>query len=98
MKKRLIPAMLLFLVGALLAWQGPKPIPPFEGDGNSQHDGQPAFCVNHDTKEWVHNCDCKPHVGDKECQDADRGAENSKCSVWCRRSACRCERDCGKTE
>ncbi len=96
--RKWIPAALLLLVGALLAWQGPAPIPPFEGDGNPMHDAQPKWCQNTDTKTHARNCDCKPHMGDKECQEADRGAENSRCSVWCRKSACKCERDCGKTE
>lgn len=82
----------------VVAWQTPQPIPPFEGDGNPQHDGQPKFCQNVDSKTHARNCDCKPHMGDKECQEPDRGAENPKCSVWCRKPACRCERDCGKTE
>lgn len=88
----------VFLVGALLAFQGPKPIPPFEGDGNSMHDGQPKWCSNVDTKEHVHNCACQPMIGDKGCHDPDRAGENPKCSVYCRRKACRCERQCGKTE
>lgn len=98
MKKRLIPYALLFLVGGLLAWQGPKPIPPFEGDGNSQHDGQPRFCQNVDTKDFLKNCDCMPKMGDPECKSGGGGGESAKCSVFCRKKSCRCSPDCGHTE
>jgi hypothetical protein len=89
---------LIVTVAVALGFQtGPKQIPPFEGDGNTQHDGQPKFCVN-TGKEFLHNCDCQPKMGDPECHDPDKGGENPKCSVYCRRNACRCQRGCEKTE
>lgn len=99
MKKRIIPTALLLLVGALLAWQGPQPIPPFEGDGNSQHDGQPKWCSNVDTKTHSANCSCKPMMGDPECKNGEGGGgESQKCKVYCRKTACRCLPGCGHTE
>lgn len=97
MIRELIVALLLVAIAAF-ALQGPKLIPPFEGDGNEQHANQPKFCVNNDTKEYLHNCDCQPRMGDAACHDPDKGGENPKCSVWCRPKACRCIRECGKTE
>ena len=93
--KRCILAVFL-LVGAGVALQGPQPIPPYPGDDNPQHDGQPMFCVNVDTKEHVHNCACRGMVADDNCRE-EGGGESSRCKVWCRKSACRCQSDC-KTE
>ena len=95
---RFLIAAILLVSGSLALQNGPRRVPPFEGDGNAQHDGQPKFCLNVDTKEFLHNCDCQPKMGDKECHEVDKGGENPKCSVYCRRTACRCQRECGKTE
>lgn len=90
---------LLMLIGVAVGFQSPAPIPPFEGDGNPQHDGQPKWCSNVDTKTHAKNCDCQPKMGDKECHEPNAGGgENSRCSVYCRKAACRCESTCQKTE
>ncbi len=89
----------------LIAMQAPKPkkIPKFEGDGNSQHDNQPAFCINTDKMGYEHNCSCKG-MFDKDRSECDKdlpgegedrgGGESAKCSVYCRKSACRCQSPC----
>jgi hypothetical protein len=84
-------------VFAALALQQAQPIPPFGGDGDSQHDGQPAWCQNSDSGGYTHNCDCQPKMGDQECKTEGGGGESSKCSVYCRKNACRCKRHCGDT-
>jgi len=89
-----IPTLLLLAVAT--AFQEPQPIPPYEGDDNPQHDGQPAFCINRSTREHIHNCACKGMLADHNCEQQG-GGENSKCAVYCRKNACRCESDC-KTE
>jgi hypothetical protein len=71
------------------------PIPPTDDEN---HQGQPSWCQNFNTKEWMHNCDCQPRMGDKECKEPDKGGENSKCSVYCRKKACRCKRRCEETK
>jgi len=82
-----------------LALQQAQPIPPYEGDGDSQHNGQPAWCQNSDTGGYTHNCECQPTMGDPECktEGGGGGGESSKCSVYCRKDACRCKRHCGDT-
>ena len=84
------------LVAVGIALQEPQPIPPFEGDGNPSHEGQPSFCINVDTKEYVHNCSCRGMVADNSCGE-EGGGESSRCSVFCRKHACKCVTDC-KTE
>ncbi len=49
---------LLAVVTLAMALQAPQPIPPYPGDGNSQHDGQPNHCQSH-TDRYQANCDCK---------------------------------------
>jgi hypothetical protein len=104
MMRRTVPTglfvLLFVLLIGLVGWQAPQPIPPFEGDGNSMHDGQPKWCSNVDTKTHAKNCDCKPMMGDPECKDGKEGggAETQKCKVYCRKTSCRCLPGCGHTE
>src|SRR5437016_4023385 len=89
----------LFLVAAAVALQK-QPIPPFPGDGNPQHKGQPTWCANFDTKENTRNCECQAMNADA-CKHEDEygpdsyGEDNSpRCKVHCRRDACQCQRHC----
>jgi hypothetical protein len=84
---------LLALLACGFALQQHAPIPPFEGDGNSQHDGQPAFCINTDTREHLHNCSCKGMLAEHNCEE-NGGGESSRCAVYCRKNACQCKTDC----
>ncbi|HXK07837.1 MAG TPA: hypothetical protein VMS37_35920 [Verrucomicrobiae bacterium] len=94
--RRFVLAFSLMIITAV-ALQQAQPIPPFEGDGNSAHDGQPAWCQNADSGGYTHNCDCQPKMGDPECDTQGGGGESSKCSVYCRKNACRCKRHCNGT-
>lgn len=82
--------LLLALAAGSLAFQEPQPIPDYPGDGNSQHDGQPAFCTNV-TGKYKANCQCKSMNENHECEG---GGESSKCSVYCRKSDCKCKSEC----
>lgn len=83
-----------FLLGALVSgimlvsWQVIPPYIPDDGDDSGGiHEGQPMYCVNYDGIEGSKNCECK-----KKC---DRDApEDSKCKVYCRKTACRCNHGC----
>jgi hypothetical protein len=86
-----MPALVLVVIAS--AVQGPEPIPPHEGE---DHQGQPEFCQNYDSK-YLHNCDCQPHTGDPGCKEPDKGGENPKCSVYCRKNKCGCKRECERT-
>lgn len=89
----MIPKLILplLLLTAALALQQPQPIPPTDDE---DHEGQPAFCVNSGT-EFVHNCECMPQMDSEECGDPKAGGgENKHCAVYCRRSACRCQKRC----
>ncbi len=102
MIKKLLSLAAVAVAAIALQAPAPKPIPPFEGDGNSQHDGQPAFCVNSDHTGWKHNCTCKGMIEpgqdrDKMCEGmlpGEGGGESAKCSVYCRKTACRCVDPC----
>ncbi len=93
-----LAAIFIIAIGAI-GFQLPQP-PPYEGDGNPAHDGQPKFCINVDTDKNSHNCNCKPMVGDPECKDGGEGGggESPKCRVYCRPKSCRCLPSCGHTE
>ncbi len=104
-RKLLVAAAFAMLVSFAFQSQ-PKPIPPFGGDGNPQHDGQPEHCQNHDHNGWLHNCDCRageekhcPKDGsmEPESDDGDEptGRESSKCKVYCRKDKCGCITPCG---
>jgi hypothetical protein len=102
---RIVIAYGMIMIVAVWALQSPRPIPPFEGDGNSQHDGQPKFCQNSDTGGYVANCRCKPSsmedCGKKapECDgDGNCTGESPRCSVYCRPKACRCSSYCDRTK
>ncbi len=93
--RRISISAVMLLAAVLLAQQ---PIPPFEGDGNEQHDGQPKFCVNHDHSGYIHNCSCKG-MANKDCENEmpgqeKGGGESANCKVYCRKSACRCIDPC----
>jgi hypothetical protein len=91
---RFLLAFTLLLVGAF-ALQEPVPIPPFEGDGNSQHDGQPQWCQSKDEDGFKANCSCMPAMSDPECKTKD-GGDTYKCGTYCRH-ACKCRRECQDT-
>jgi hypothetical protein len=80
----------LFLVAALLWAQGEgREIPPFEGDGNSQHDGQPKWCQDGDRNGYKHNCACG-----MKCDEDGNVVESSKCRAYCRPKSCFCSGMC----
>jgi hypothetical protein len=81
----------LLLVTLAFAFQLPQPIPPFQGDGNPQHDGQPRWCQNKDDAH-LHNCECMKTACDRDGQPG--GDERPTCKVYCRRNACRCQKPC----
>jgi len=83
----------LLLICAAFALQGPAPIPPYEGDGNPSHDGQPQWCQNVDSPANKGNCDCMD-MADDQCDKA--GRNTSKCKVWCRPSSCKCRTKCDR--
>jgi len=76
----------LLVVVAALALQS-TPIPPYPGDGNSQHDGQPMWCQNSETGGFKANCSCVDKA-DVACDKTHK--DSSKCKVWCRKSSCHC--------
>jgi len=86
------------VAGAALLWavllfgqgQGDRPIPPYEGDGNPQHDGQPRWCQATDGFGYKKNCG----ICDTKCGPDGTGGESPKCKVYCRKGACRCHPEC----
>lgn len=88
-KRILSLVLLLTLALSVTAFQR-EPIPQYPGDDNPQHDGQPMYCVNHDTAKHAANCSCRSMNPDGEsCEQ-----ESSKCKVYCRKEACRCANPC----
>jgi hypothetical protein len=95
--KAIAPFLLIGLCVGLIAFDK-QPIPRFPGDGNPQHDGQPLFCRNFDTKEEAKNCSCRA-MSEQECaeptdEEGGEGGESAKCKVYCRKNSCQCERHC----
>lgn len=87
----IIPKYFLLLAVVFLAFAQQGQIPPYEGDGDPRHDGQPKFCQNVDSPQYVHNCECID-MADKSC---DKSAQDtSKCRVWCRKKSCNCRSVC----
>jgi hypothetical protein len=86
-RMKLVVSLLL----VTLAFALQLPIPPFEGDGNPQHDGQPKWCQSHDDSH-VHNCDCRKMECDPNGMPG--GGEHANCKVYCRPKACRCVKPC----
>ena len=90
--------MLLVLALALTGFDK-QPIPPFPGDGNPDHDGQPLFCQNYSDKTVDANCHCKA-MNPEQCEEQQDSegegdvSESSKCKVYCRHSACKCQSGC----
>jgi len=83
-------ALALWLLGAALAIQdAPRTIPPYPGDDNPMHDGQPAWCQNKDGNGYLANCGCK-----RSCDETDRGSD---CKTYCRTSKCKCDHGCVAT-
>jgi hypothetical protein len=89
---RLVLAAIL-LAFIAFALQAPQPIPPYAGDGNPLHDGQPAWCQNNDTAEYAHNCECMS-MTDETCEKGMQ--ESGKCKVYCRKKACKCKTKCDR--
>lgn len=90
---RLIPVLLLWCCAALLAFQK-QPIPDYPGDDNPQHDGQPMWCANFDTKEHTRNCECQAK-SKQDCEHRDDyGPDTGSCKVFCRKHACTCQTAC----
>lgn len=76
----------------LFSFQTGQPIPPNEGD--ETHKDQPKWCQNYDGK-FVHNCSCKNMEKKSDCDGTkSQGGESSSCSVYCRKSACKCVGEC----
>jgi len=73
-------------------------IPTYPGDPETgEHEGQPVFCQNVDTKAFKHNCSCKAMRDNDDCKkepDEEYQSETSKCKVYCRKHACECRSDC----
>ena len=89
------------IIAGAFALQAPQPkqIPKCEGkECEGGHEGQPKWCANYDTPGYLHNCACK-EMNPGKCHEPDKdeeegGGESSKCSVYCRKNACRCSKGC----
>lgn len=94
MKRILSAVLLLALAVSATAWQKPK-APPFPGDGNPQHDGQPLVCINHSNgkyAKYAKNCSCRRMNPDgRTCTDE---RDMTSCSTTCRKPACLCANPC----
>lgn len=93
--------ILVLLALYVSAWAFQQtPIPPYPGDDNPSHSGQPLWCQNEGTTQHAANCACLAmHRDDPECimptdENQSSGPDGSKCKVWCRRHACRCRTHC----
>jgi hypothetical protein len=84
---RLVVVLLL----VFLAVQAPPPNPDdYVGDEDPAHKGQPKTCTNVPGRKAVkHDCQCV-----KTSCDPARGMEDSKCYVYCRKPACKCDHGC----
>lgn len=83
-------SMLLVLMQRPVIALQREPIPQYEGDDNPQHDGQPKFCLNHDTAKHAKNCSCRSMNPDGEsCSQ-----EKPSCKVYCRPKSCQCLSPC----
>jgi hypothetical protein len=81
----------LALAGLILAQgQGGRDIPPFGGDGNSDHDGQPSWCQARDVNGYKKNCG----ICDTKCENGKSGEEDGRCKTYCRKGKCLCHPDC----
>lgn len=90
-------ALLLAAAALLLAAQTGRQIPPCQGeecrgDSGGSHEGQPRFCQNHDGGGYQHNCDCQKHACERD--GAPGGGDMPQCTVYCRKSSCRCQKPC----
>lgn len=81
---------LLFVIGLVWAQNEGREIPPFGGDGNPQHDGQPKFCQARDAGGFKKNCG----ICDTMCGDGKTGGEDRRCAVYCRKNMCFCHPEC----
>ena len=76
----------LLVVLAVLGVQEPDYI----GEEDPAHKGQPRTCSNVPHRKAVkHDCACV-----KTSCDPARAMEDSKCYVYCRKPACRCDHGC----
>ena len=90
----------LLAAAVMLAAQSGRGIPPYEGDDNPSHDGQPKWCQRDDRGGFKANCHCKAMGGDGEgmCDGSKPAAHGDpKCSTYCRRTACACHSECAPT-
>ncbi len=88
-----IPAVLSWMavVTVALALQSPEPglIPPYPGDDDPTHNGQPMFCQREDSRRFKANCmKCE-----NTCENGDE-VETSSCQTYCRKGACLCHPPC----
>ncbi len=95
---------LIGLYGSAVAFQ--REVPPYPGDDNPSHNGQPMICLNYDTKEFTHNCSCAAmNNEDERCKSKDpenrddygmphSGPYAPACKTRCRHDACECKRHC----
>lgn len=90
--KRILSAVLLLALAVSVTAFEKESIPGFPGDGNSQHDNQPMWCVNHSNGKYAQNCKCRARNPDGEtCSDHKDSV--GTCSTACRK-ACRCANPC----
>lgn len=83
MKKFLMALIFGFVLGATvyyLAAQTPDP-----------HKGQPKECHNYPKGKKHPNCYCRLHC---DSDGKPTGQEDTKCSTYCRKKDCHCERSC----
>ncbi len=82
------PADLRPELAALLQQRQPLPIPPYAGDGNPQHDGQPEWCQR-ESNHYKANCEkCE-----RTCDEGEE-SEDSRCETNCRKGTCQCHPPC----
>jgi hypothetical protein len=87
---RRVLAFALIGLGVLAQTGGDQPIPQYEGDSDSMHDGQPRWCQARDENGFKKNCG----ICDRRCGEVHN---DSKCKVYCRAKACRCHHECAPT-
>lgn len=88
MRHRPVRVVLVAMLTCVAVVLQPIPIPPFMGDGNPQHDGQPMFCQRHDSK---YKANCKKC--ERRCENGEE-TEDSRCATNCRRGTCECHPPC----
>ncbi len=104
MRYRVSVLITTYLFALAITLMSQATIPRFKGDGNPQHDGQPAWCQNYDARGYMHNCKCKGMITKEgkereQCKDMlpgekKGGGESPTCSDFCRKESCRCMDPC----